>query len=82
MPGPFGLAGSASPTSSSSSRSTTARHGRSCAGRRPPAGVAQQAGFFDQSHLHRHFRATLGMTPGRYAELARSDVQDARAIAA
>jgi AraC-like DNA-binding protein len=47
-----------------------------------PAEVAQQAGFFDQSHLHRHFRATLGMTPGRYAELARSDVQDARAIAA
>ncbi len=46
------------------------------------ADVAQQTGFFDQSHLHRHFRRTLGMTPARYAELARSDVQDARARAA
>jgi AraC-like DNA-binding protein len=46
------------------------------------ADVAQQTGFFDQSHLHRHFRRTLGMTPARYAELARSDVQDAPARAA
>jgi AraC-like DNA-binding protein len=46
------------------------------------ADVAQQTGFFDQSHLHRHFRRTLGMTPARYAALARSDVQDARARAA
>jgi AraC-like DNA-binding protein len=29
--------------------------------------VAQATGFFDQSHLHRHFRRTLGMTPGSYA---------------
>jgi AraC-like DNA-binding protein len=41
------------------------------------AEVAQQTGFFDQSHLHRHFRRTLGLTPARYAALARSDVQDA-----
>jgi AraC-like DNA-binding protein len=47
-----------------------------------PAEVAQRAGFFDQSHLHRHFRRTLGMTPGQYARLTRSDVQDARATAA
>jgi AraC-like DNA-binding protein len=45
----------------------------------PVAEVAQATGFFDQSHLHRHFRPTLGMTPARYARLARSDVQDARA---
>jgi AraC-like DNA-binding protein len=33
------------------------------------AEVAQATGFFDQSHLHRHFRRTLGMTPARYARL-------------
>ena len=42
--------------------------------------VAQQAGFFDQSHLHRHFRRTLGMTPGGWGAAVRSHVQDARAI--
>lgn len=42
-----------------------------------PAEVAAQTGFFDQSHLHRHFRRTLGMTPGAYAAALRSDVQDA-----
>ncbi len=36
----------------------------------PVAEVAQATGFFDQSHLHRHFRRTLGMTPARYAGLA------------
>jgi AraC-like DNA-binding protein len=43
--------------------------------------VAQQTGFFDQSHMHRHFRRTLGMTPARYAGAVRSDVQDARGVA-
>jgi AraC-like DNA-binding protein len=33
------------------------------------AEVAQATGFFDQSHLHRHFSRTLGMTPARYARL-------------
>jgi AraC-like DNA-binding protein len=33
------------------------------------AEVAQATGFFDQSHLHRHFTATLGMTPAVYAHL-------------
>jgi AraC-like DNA-binding protein len=33
------------------------------------AEVAQATGFFDQSHLHRHFRRTLGITPARYARL-------------
>jgi hypothetical protein len=44
--------------------------------------VAQQTGFFDQSHLHRHFRGTLGITPGQYSAAVRSGVQDARGIAA
>ncbi len=42
-----------------------------------PAAVAAQTGFFDQSHLHRHFTRTLGMTPAAYAAALRSDVQDA-----
>jgi AraC-like DNA-binding protein len=41
-----------------------------------PADVAAQTGFFDQSHLHRHFTRTLGMTPAAYAAALRSDVQD------
>ena len=28
--------------------------------------AAMQTGFFDQSHLHRHFRRLLGITPGKY----------------
>jgi AraC-like DNA-binding protein len=35
----------------------------------PLAEVAQATGFFDQSHMHRHFRRTLGVTPARYAQL-------------
>jgi transcriptional regulator GlxA family with amidase domain len=31
------------------------------------AEVAARTGFTDQSHLHRHFRSRLGITPGRYA---------------
>jgi len=42
-----------------------------------PAEAAQETGFFDQSHLHRHFTRTLGITPGAYAAALRSDVQDA-----
>lgn len=30
------------------------------------AGAAASTGFADQSHLHRHFRRSLGMTPGAY----------------
>lgn len=29
--------------------------------------VSLQVGFSDQSHLHRHFRRLVGMTPGQYA---------------
>ncbi|WP_241777546.1 helix-turn-helix domain-containing protein, partial [Streptomyces sp. CT34] len=34
---------------------------------RPPAEVATAVGFHDQSHLTRHFKRHLGITPGRYA---------------
>jgi AraC-like DNA-binding protein len=33
----------------------------------PPVGVATAAGFYDQSHLTRHFVRLLGTTPTRYA---------------
>ncbi|MEU0093675.1 AraC family transcriptional regulator [Kribbella sp. NPDC006257] len=33
---------------------------------RPPAEVATLAGFYDQSHLTRHFRRMLGVTPGQF----------------
>ncbi len=32
-----------------------------------PALAAVEAGFFDQSHLARHFKRQCGTTPGRYA---------------
>lgn len=32
----------------------------------PMAQVASEAGFFDQSHLTRHFKSICGITPGRY----------------
>jgi AraC-like DNA-binding protein len=34
---------------------------------RPVAEVAATAGFFDQSHLHRHFQRRYGLSPARYA---------------
>ncbi|MET9410523.1 AraC family transcriptional regulator [Streptomyces sp. NPDC002935] len=34
---------------------------------RPPGEVATATGFYDQSHLTRHFRRLVGVTPGRYA---------------
>jgi AraC-like DNA-binding protein len=45
------------------------------------AGVSEAAartGFFDQSHLHRHFRRSLGTTPREYARRFRKNVQDGR----
>ncbi|MGW4894803.1 AraC family transcriptional regulator [Kitasatospora sp. NPDC004240] len=37
-----------------------------------PAGeVAAAAGFYDQSHLTRHFKRVLGTTPGRYTRAGR-----------
>lgn len=32
----------------------------------PPATAALEAGFFDQSHLTRHFKRVCGSTPGKY----------------
>ncbi|MCM0754862.1 AraC family transcriptional regulator [Desulfovibrio aminophilus] len=32
-----------------------------------PAEAALASGFFDQSHLHRHFVRLVGLTPGRFA---------------
>ncbi|MGW1677468.1 helix-turn-helix domain-containing protein [Saccharopolyspora sp. NPDC002376] len=34
---------------------------------RPPGEVATEAGFYDQSHLARHFKRILGIPPGKYA---------------
>ena len=47
------------------------------------AGVSEAAartGFFDQSHLHRHFRRSLGTTPREYARRFGKNVQDGRAV--
>jgi AraC-like DNA-binding protein len=38
----------------------------------PPSLAAAEAGFYDQSHLTRHFRHVLGTSPGRYAKSALS----------
>jgi AraC-like DNA-binding protein len=35
---------------------------------RSAAEVATLAGFYDQSHLTRHFRRMLGVTPSRFAK--------------
>jgi AraC-like DNA-binding protein len=48
-----------------------------------PAGeAAAMAGFFDQSHMHRHFRRRMGLTPREYAAAAgrrpRDFVQESR----
>lgn len=40
----------------------------------PIAQAAVEAGFFDQAHLTRHFRAICGVTPGRYLGLGSSPV--------
>jgi AraC-like DNA-binding protein len=32
----------------------------------PPCAVATEVGFFDQSHLGRHFRRAVGVTPGHF----------------
>lgn len=40
-----------------------------------PADVAQRVGFTDQSHLNRHFKRIVGITPGQYAQ-PRNFVQD------
>jgi transcriptional regulator GlxA family with amidase domain len=37
----------------------------------PAACAASEAGFYDQSHLSRHFKSLCGMTPGQYQLSAR-----------
>jgi AraC-like DNA-binding protein len=37
----------------------------------PAATAASEAGFYDQSHLSRHFKNVCGMTPGQYLTTAR-----------
>jgi AraC-like DNA-binding protein len=34
------------------------------------ANAASEAGFYDQSHLSRHFKSFVGMTPGQYMTTA------------
>ncbi|MEU7645479.1 AraC family transcriptional regulator [Streptomyces huasconensis] len=34
---------------------------------RPPGETAAACGFYDQSHLNRHFKRVVGVPPGRYA---------------
>src|SRR4030088_718323 len=38
----------------------------------PAATAASEAGFYDQSHLSRHFKMVCGMTPGQYLSAARA----------
>jgi transcriptional regulator GlxA family with amidase domain len=40
----------------------------------PTADVATAAGFYDQSHLTRHFKRFLATTPARFAASGRSEV--------
>jgi len=47
-------------------RMQTARARALLAAGTPPAEVAAEAGFADQSHLTRHFKAIYGVTPGEY----------------
>ena len=42
--------------------------------------AAHLAGFTDQSHLHRHFTKSIGMTPREYRQL-RSNVQEPARVA-
>lgn len=39
----------------------------------PTASVASAAGFYDQSHLSRHFKTLCGLTPGQYLLQMRGD---------
>jgi len=38
----------------------------------PAARAASEAGFYDQSHLSRHFKSICGMTPGQFVSSSRA----------
>lgn len=40
--------------------------------------AAHDSGFFDSSHLNRHFRRVVGVAPGRYGRLSGSDSRPSR----
>jgi len=40
----------------------------------PVASAASEAGFYDQSHLSRHFKNVFGMTPGQYSSTAATSI--------
>lgn len=40
------------------------------------AAVAQQAGFYDQAHLHQHFSRITGQTPGQYKKRKMSHISN------
>jgi AraC-like DNA-binding protein len=41
-----------------------------------PSAAASEAGFADQSHLHRHFKRVVGVTPAVFRAGGRKNVQD------
>jgi AraC-like DNA-binding protein len=46
----------------------------------PAAAVAHEVGFFDQSHLTRHFKRLLGVTPTAYGDRRRPKVDTAPSL--
>jgi transcriptional regulator GlxA family with amidase domain len=50
-------------------RARVARAAELLLGGRSPAQAATAVGFFDEPHLHRHFKRQTGQTPARYAQL-------------
>ncbi len=47
----------------------------------PPAAVAIDAGFCDQSHMSRHFTSQCGITPGHFASGPAAAVPSERVVA-
>jgi transcriptional regulator GlxA family with amidase domain len=39
----------------------------------PPIEAAVETGFFDQSHLNRHFKRVCGLTPGQFVAAGRGE---------
>jgi transcriptional regulator GlxA family with amidase domain len=45
-----------------------------------PTNAAVETGFFDQSHLSRHFKRLCGVTPGRFITSGGHSVRDAASL--